>query len=70
VLAPGGALEALKELKEQGVIRAIGLGVRNHEFHIRCIETDAFDVALVYRDSRAREKPANSTIRNSGSVIS
>ncbi len=50
VLSPGGALEALRELKAQGVIRAIGLGVRSHEFHRRCIETGEFDVVLTYRD--------------------
>ena len=50
VLSPGGALESLRELKAQGVIRAIGLGVRSHEFHRRCIETGEFDVVLTYRD--------------------
>lgn len=50
VLGRDGALEALKKLREQGVIRAIGLGVRSHEFHRRCIETGEFDVSLTYGD--------------------
>ena len=49
-LQPGGALDALKELRARGVIRAIGLGVRNLEFHRRCIETGDFDVSLTYGD--------------------
>lgn len=36
-LAPGGALEALVELRAQGVIRAIGIGVQDHELHRRMI---------------------------------
>lgn len=50
VLEPGGALDALKALKEQGVIRAIGLGCRPHEFHQRCIETGDLDVVLTFND--------------------
>jgi aryl-alcohol dehydrogenase-like predicted oxidoreductase len=49
-LAPGGALEALKKLREQSVIRGIGLGVKQHEFHLRCIRTGEFDMCLTYRD--------------------
>ena len=50
VLGKGGALEALRKLKEEKVIRAIGLGVRSHEFHRRCIETGEFDVSLTHCD--------------------
>ncbi|MCY3021421.1 MAG: aldo/keto reductase [Planctomycetota bacterium] len=50
VLAPGGALEELRRLKAEGLVRAIGLGVREHEFHRRCIETGQFEVSLTYRD--------------------
>ena len=50
VLGPGGALQALQELKEDGVIRAIGLGARSHESHRRCIATGELDVSLTYRD--------------------
>ena len=50
VLTPGGALEALKEAQEMGIIRAIGLGARPHAFHRRCIESGDFDLVLTYRD--------------------
>ena len=50
VLAPGGAWEALKALKTEGTVRAIGLGVRSHAFHRRIIDTGACDVVLTYRD--------------------
>lgn len=48
--APGGALEALERLKSDGVIRAIGLGVRSHEFHRRAIRDGRFDAILTYLD--------------------
>jgi aryl-alcohol dehydrogenase-like predicted oxidoreductase len=50
VLAPRGALEALESLKDQGVIGAIGLGQRRHDFHRQAIETGRFDVILTYND--------------------
>ena len=50
VLGPGGAWEALKSLKAQGLVRAIGLGVRDHAFHRRLIATGECDVVLTYRD--------------------
>ena len=50
VLADHGALAALLKAKEEGTIRAIGLGCRPHEFHRTCIETGAFDVSLTFRD--------------------
>lgn len=49
-LAPRGALEALEELKGQGTIGGIGLGVRSHAFHRRAIESDRFDLILTYND--------------------
>jgi aryl-alcohol dehydrogenase-like predicted oxidoreductase len=58
VLEPGGALEALEEFREQGVTRAIGLGVRNHEFHRRCIESGDFDVCLTYCDYNLLDQSA------------
>jgi aryl-alcohol dehydrogenase-like predicted oxidoreductase len=48
--APGGALEALEELKAQRVIGGIGLGVRSHAFHRRAIESGRFDLILTYND--------------------
>ena len=50
VLADGGALAALRKAKEDGTIRAIGLGCRPHAFHRTCIETGEFDVSLTFHD--------------------
>lgn len=50
VFAPSGALEALLKLKDDGLVRSIGLGVRSHEFHRRCIENKHFDLSLTYSD--------------------
>ncbi|MCL5999534.1 MAG: aldo/keto reductase [Chloroflexi bacterium] len=50
VFAPGGALEVLQHLKAQGTIHAIGLGVRNHQHHMRCITSGHFDMVLTYGD--------------------
>lgn len=57
-LSPDGALEVLQELKAQGIIRAIGLGVRTHEFHRRCIEAGLIDVSLTFRDFHLLDQSA------------
>lgn len=49
-LAAGGALEALRELQAQGVIRHLGLGVRDHALHRRFIATGQGEVILPYLD--------------------
>lgn len=49
-LAPGGALEALVDLKGQGIIRAIGIGVQDHALHRRMIETGKSDVSMMVND--------------------
>lgn len=49
-LAPSGALEALVELRAQGVIRAIGIGVQDHELHRRMIETGQSNVSMMVND--------------------
>jgi D-threo-aldose 1-dehydrogenase len=50
IMAPGGALASLEQLKAQRVIGAIGLGVRTHRFLRRAIESDRFDVILTPYD--------------------
>jgi aryl-alcohol dehydrogenase-like predicted oxidoreductase len=49
-LAPGGSLEALVQLKEEGVIKSIGIGVQDHELHRRSIDTGVLDVAMMVND--------------------
>lgn len=46
LMGAGGAVEALEELKEEGVVGAIGLGVRVHRYLRRAIESGRFDVIL------------------------
>ncbi|MAG14110.1 MAG: hypothetical protein CMN78_05895 [Spirochaetales bacterium] len=58
VFAPQGALSALKRLKEDGTIGAIGLGCRSHEHHRKCIETGEFEVSLTFRDYNLIEQSA------------
>jgi len=50
VTAKDGALEALHRLKREGLVRAVGLGVRDLGFHRRLIEAGLIDVSLTYRD--------------------
>lgn len=49
-LAKDGALEALEDLKSQGVIRAIGLGVRDQALHREAINAGRFDAVLTFLD--------------------
>ena len=49
-LAPGHALDELLKLKEEGSIGHIGIGVRQHEFHRRMIETGQCEIVLTYLD--------------------
>ena len=50
IIAKGGALEELQRMREEGLIRFIGLGVREHEFHRIAIATGLVDVILTYLD--------------------
>jgi aryl-alcohol dehydrogenase-like predicted oxidoreductase len=61
-LAPDGALKALLDLKEQGVIRAIGLGVRSHELLLQAIKHGEFDTVLTYADFNLVRQTARDTI--------
>ena len=49
-LAPGHALDELLKMKEEGIVGHIGLGVRQHEFHRRAIETGHIEIVLSYLD--------------------
>jgi D-threo-aldose 1-dehydrogenase len=60
--APGAALDVIRELKESGKIRAIGLGVRDHAFHRQAILTGLFDVSLTYLDYNLFRQSAAETI--------
>src|SRR5262245_41642749 len=50
VLAPGGALEGLLRLKDQGKVRNVGFGMRPHAFHQQALATGLVDVMLTFSD--------------------
>jgi aryl-alcohol dehydrogenase-like predicted oxidoreductase len=49
-LGPGGALEGLLRLKEEGLVRHVGFGMRPHEYHRQALETGLVDVMLTFSD--------------------
>jgi aryl-alcohol dehydrogenase-like predicted oxidoreductase len=49
-LRKGGALEGLLRLKERGLVRHVGFGMRPHDFHRQAIETGDVDVLLCFND--------------------
>jgi len=49
-LAPGGTLPGLLRLKERGLVRNVGYGMRPHAFHLQAIETGEVDVLLTFSD--------------------
>ncbi len=59
VVAKGGALDELQRMREEGLIKFIGLGVRQHEFHKIAIETGVVDVILTYLDYTILSQTAN-----------
>lgn len=59
VIAKGGALDELQRMREEGLVKYIGLGVREHEFHKIAIETGIVDVILTYLDYTLVSQTAN-----------
>jgi aryl-alcohol dehydrogenase-like predicted oxidoreductase len=49
-LGRDGALEGALRLKRRGLVRNVGFGMRQHEFHRRAIETGQVDVLLFFND--------------------
>lgn len=62
ILAPGGAADTLCNLKADGVVGALGLGVRSHRWQRRCIEDGRFDVVLLPYDYSPARDSARSLI--------
>jgi aryl-alcohol dehydrogenase-like predicted oxidoreductase len=50
VLAEGGALKGLLRLKEEGLVRNVGFGMRPHDFHRQALDTGLVDVMLTFSD--------------------
>ncbi|MGQ9609852.1 MAG: aldo/keto reductase [bacterium] len=61
-LAPGYALDELLKMKDEGIIGYVGLGVRQHEFHKRAIETGKIDIVLTYLDYTLLDQSAAQTV--------
>lgn len=59
VVAKDGAFDELQRMREEGLIKFIGLGVRQHEFHKIAIETGVVDVILTYLDYTLLSQTAN-----------
>ncbi len=68
VLAPGGGIDALLRLKEEGVIGATGLGVRSHAFHRAALADGRFDVILTYLDYTLLSQTAAPLIATAGAA--
>ena len=49
-LATGHALDELLEMKEAGIVRNVGFGMRPLDFHVRAIETGKVDLVLTFMD--------------------
>lgn len=49
-LGAGGALEGALRLKRRGLVRNVGFGMRQHDFHREAIETGDVDVLLFFND--------------------
>ena len=49
-ISKGKALDELLKMKEEGLIKYIGLGVRSHAFHQQAIETGYIDIVLTFLD--------------------
>ncbi len=49
-LAPNGALAGGLRLRQRGLVRHLGFGMRPHEFHRRAIDTGDVDVLLCFND--------------------
>lgn len=61
-LSAGHAFEVLMEMKQQGIVRNIGLGARPHEWHQQVIESGLADVVLTFLDYTLISQSAAETI--------
>ena len=50
IMEPGGTLDGLRELQDQGIVRYIGVTGRNLDMLIRLVDTGLFDAVLNYNE--------------------
>ena len=60
-LGPGRAFDELQRMKEEGLVRHIGLGVREHQFHRAAIEAGRAEIVLTYLDYTLLDQSVAST---------
>ena len=60
-LAPGGALDELWRMKEEGIVGHVGLGCRQQHFHRRAIETGRLEIVLTFLDYNLMNQSAAAT---------
>ena len=63
IFGPGGALEGMREARERGVVRFLGITGRNLDFLRQCVESDAFDTLIVFQRFDLLEQSALSLFR-------
>lgn len=59
VIAKDGALDTLQRMREEGLVKFIGVGLREHEYHKIAIETGMVDVILTFLDYTLVRQTAN-----------
>ncbi len=59
--AKGACLDELLKMKEEGILDHIGIGVREHDFHKRAIETGHIDIVLTFLDYTLLSQTAGKT---------
>lgn len=59
VIAKDGALDTLQRMREEGLVKYIGVGLREHEFHKIAIETGMVDIILTFLDYTLISQTAN-----------
>lgn len=59
VIAKDGALETLHSMQDEGLVKYIGVGLREHEFHKIAIETGMVDIILTFLDYTLVRQTAN-----------
>jgi aryl-alcohol dehydrogenase-like predicted oxidoreductase len=67
-LGPGGAVEELQRMRDEGKVRSIGLGVREHHYHRRAIQSGKIDVILTYADYTLVRQTAASLIEEAAAA--
>jgi aryl-alcohol dehydrogenase-like predicted oxidoreductase len=67
-LGPGGAVEELGRMKQEGIVRSVGLGVREHHYHRRAIQSGKVDLILTYADYSLVRQTAAPLIEEAGAA--